>query len=401
MVEFKIKKNQLIFCYDTKNGRHEGNGWVYEILKREKRAWYWKSVFSFEKGDLLSSSDDPEKPVEFLICQKDKDGYFPIPRRILEINYDLLIHSSISISRKTFCTEDESVAIFKRIDQFVPNESLVVIGGNDVNALSEETFQSIIDSIPSRYEWTRYSEARVDAILKNYFETGKNSEAKLQKYLNKKISLKKDDNLSEALKTYELNKTEVILGKLKKMLNAESGYSERAWQDEILEIILLLYPKYLYVFKETEVPDAYLSKKRRLDFLLVDSSGNIDIIEIKKPFDSSIVTNVQYRENYIPLRELSGTVMQIEKYLFHLKGWGKRGEDAMTKKYSEKLPKDFKIQITNPIGIIIMGREKGLSAEQLRDFEVIKRQYKNVVDIITYDDLIRRLDFTVKQLKTS
>jgi len=388
------------YIYDTQNGRGGGNRWVYEKLKEDKE-WYWKGVFFFKKKDLLSSADDPDDPVEFLICKKGEDSYFHIPRRFLDVNFDLFIHSSISISRKTFCTDDESVSIFKRLDQLVPNESIVAIGGSNDAALSEKAFQSIIESIPSKYEWALYSGARVDAVLKNYFETGKNSEAKLQKYLNKKINLKENSNLSKALRSYELTKTEVILNKLKEMLAAESGYSEKLWQDEILEIILLLYPKYIHAFKETNVPDVYSSKKRRLDILLVDSGGNIDIIEIKKPFDSSVVTGVQYRDNFIPMRELSGTVMQIEKYLFHLKGWGKKGEESLTEKYSEKLPKGFRIQITNPTGIIIMGREKGLSVEQLRDFEVIKRQYKNVVDIITYDDLIRRLEFTVKQLKAS
>ncbi|HKO94952.1 MAG TPA: hypothetical protein VJU61_27550 [Polyangiaceae bacterium] len=28
------------------------------------------------------------------------------------------------------------------------------------------------------------------------------------------------------------------------------------------------------------------------------------------------MTSATYRDNYIPLRELSGTVMQLEKYLF-------------------------------------------------------------------------------------
>jgi hypothetical protein len=57
----------------------------------------------------------------------------------------------------------------------------------------------------------------------------------------------------------------------------------------------------------------------------------------------------------------------------------------------------FFIKITNPSGLIIMGRTVGLSEEQIQDFEVIKRKYKNVIDIITYDDLISRLKFTIKQ----
>jgi hypothetical protein len=42
-----------------------------------------------------------------------------------------------------------------------------------------------------------------------------------------------------------------------------------------------------------------------------------------------------------------------------------------------------------------MGRTKGLSQEQVQDFEVIKRKYKNVIDIVTYDDLIERLQFVI------
>nr|WP_236782315.1 Shedu immune nuclease family protein [Aliivibrio fischeri] len=181
------------------------------------------------------------------------------------------------------------------------------------------------------------------------------------------------------------------------MLNDEVSYSEAQWQEELLQIILLLYPKYIHVFKEARVRDTYSKKNRFIDYLLVDSTGNIDIIEIKKPFDKCIVTQRTYRDNYVPLKELSGTVMQIEKYIFYLNKWGLRGEDKLTEDYKEKLAPNFKLKITNPSGIIIMGRKKGLSDEQLQDFEIIKRKYKNVIDIITYDDLIERLQFTIKQ----
>ena len=38
-----------------------------------------------------------------------------------------------------------------------------------------------------------------------------------------------------------------------------------------------------------------------------------------------------------------------------------------------------------------MGREDRLTEDQKKDFEIIKRKYKNVIDILTYDDLLRRL----------
>ena len=71
----------------------------------------------------------------------------------------------------------------------------------------------------------------------------------------------------------------------------------------------------------------------------------------------------------------------------------------MTEKYKDKLPNNLKINITNPKGIIIMGREHNLSPNQIGDFEVIKRKYNNIIDIMTYDDLIKRLIFTIEQLE--
>ncbi len=48
-----------------------------------------------------------------------------------------------------------------------------------------------------------------------------------------------------------------------------------------------------------------------------------------------------------------------------------------------------------------MGRDNKLSPRQKEDFEIIKRKYNNIIDIVTYDELIRRLQFTIKQLETN
>ncbi|HPZ22231.1 MAG TPA: DUF4263 domain-containing protein, partial [Bacillota bacterium] len=97
-----------------------------------------------------------------------------------------------------------------------------------------------------------------------------------------------------------------------------------------------------------------------------------------------------------PLRELTGTVMQIEKYIYYLNRWGKVGEKKLTSRYREQLGDGFTIKIINPRAIIIMGRENELSADQRQDFEVIKRKYRNVIDIITYDELLERLETTLR-----
>ncbi len=243
----------------------------------------------------------------------------------------------------------------------------------------------------------KYVDARLSAVLRNYLDTAIDGKQKYIRYTNKKVSQKGIDLTSIFLEN-DLAKHTAILEKLNKMLKDENTYNEKQWQKEIIQIILLLYPKYINVFQETPIQDSYSGKTRALDYLLVDSCGNIDLVEIKRPFDECIVTSKKYRDNYIPLRELSGTVMQIEKYIFYLNKSGKKGEDTLTETYKTELPSGFKIKITNPRGIIIMGRENNLTIEQRHDFEVIKRKYKNIIDIITYDDLLRRLQFTIDQL---
>ena len=60
------------------------------------------------------------------------------------------------------------------------------------------------------------------------------------------------------------------------------------------------------------------------------------------------------------------------------------------------------IHISNPKAIIIVGRDKidgsDMSPNQQLDFEIIKRKYAHMMDIITYDDLLRRLENTITAL---
>ena len=96
--------------------------------------------------------------------------------------------------------------------------------------------------------------------------------------------------------------------------------------------------------------------------------------------------------------ELSGTIQQIEKYIYCLNSSDKAKEDVSNKLRSS-LPNGLNIQIVNPQGILILGRSNELNEQQTKDFELIKRQYKHIADIMTYDDLLFRLDNIVKSLE--
>ena len=130
----------------------------------------------------------------------------------------------------------------------------------------------------------------------------------------------------------------------------------------------------------------------------MDVDGHVDVIEIKKPFKAKIVTETTYRDNHVPHRELAGTVTQVEKYLFHLNRWGPAGEAELTRRFKRQLPSGLQVRIVNPCGLIVMGRDDDLTAPQKADFEVFRRQNKNVIDVVTYDDLLRRLQRLLEQL---
>lgn len=367
--------------------------WVYHEMDKSGAVTIAKA-FSFTKNELLTTFDQNQEhdPVEFQAAEKQGE-YFCFPKDTLSIDHDLYIHEDIKLERKLFVAE-RGISIFGKLDNLVSQS--IYVGGSEDGAIPEATLRELLKAFPNTYELNRYASARISGVLSSYIETKDDYEEKYQKYLNKRVT-REGTNLNYLFSEVELLKYRGILEKLNNMLDDENSYSEAQWQEELLQIVLLLYPKYIYVFKEAPVRDTYNNTNRNIDYLLVDSSGNTDIVEIKKPFDKCIVTNRTYRDNYIPLRELSGTVMQIEKYIFYLNKWGKKGEDKLSEHYKDEISPSFKIKITNPSGLIIMGRTKGLTQEQIQDFEVIKRKYKNVIDIITYDDLIERLQFVISR----
>lgn len=177
------------------------------------------------------------------------------------------------------------------------------------------------------------------------------------------------------------------------MLNRYEAIDEKQWQEKIHNILQLLYPKYICCAREIKF---YGGKKdKQPDFLLVDANGFVDILEIKKA-DVRMLT--QYRSNYVATREISGAIQQIEKYIFCLNSSDKAKEDV-SKKLTEFLPEGVEVKIVNPQGVLLAGRSNEFTDEQKKDFELIKRQYKHVADIMTYDDLAQRLRNIIASLE--
>ncbi|HWY38633.1 MAG TPA: Shedu immune nuclease family protein [Bacteroidia bacterium] len=398
MIVFNRDDKYINLAYSSEYGDED---WVTKALKESDHIRL-KKTFHFRGKDYVpheeKDEDDDDGIFDPQVFQfrfaELKSDYLKVILGIITRHVDVLFHESVDLDISYFVA-DINTPIFRLLEDLVSEP--IYVGGEFATAIPIEAFEQIIEGFPTPYEKKMYAEARMSAILKNYLDTTRDSETKFQRYMNKKISRSGND-LQKIFKDDELIKYETILEKIEGMLEDEQDYSEKAWQLEILQIVQLLHPKYIAVLSNVPIRDKTIND-RVLDFLLVDVNGHIDIIEIKKPFDNSIITKGKHRNNYIPLRELSGTIMQLEKYIFFLNRWGAEGEKYLSEKHKEKLPAGIEIKITNPSGIIIMGRDNKLSSEQKLDFEVVKRKYKNVVDIMTYDNLIHRLKTSIEQIQ--
>lgn len=382
--------------------------WVIEKLKEDGEIRF-KKTFSFVKGDLLddrhldlvddedSSSfgndDEPfnldDEGVTFRLGTLVED-YFEIDKGKITDNNKVYLHKSVRFDIKLFVSQ-RNISVFSKMEHFIKSD--IYIGGNNINAIPESVMWDLIKKFPNSHQKNLYEASVITSIIRDYVDSIPDYQAKYEKYLNKGGSVK-PSNLGPLLREQELHKFKLILDKLEFMLKEGKCNSEHQWQEEILMIIKLLYPKYVHAFKNVQ-----LKRKDQtdlfIDILLVDSGGYVDIIEIKKPFENVIITKGTYRDNHVPYRELTGTIMQIEKYIYHLNRWGADGEKFLSQKLPE-LPSEFEVKLTNPGGLVIMGRDHNLNKDQKRDFEVVKRKYKNIMDILTYDELIRRLKFMIE-----
>ena len=202
---------------------------------------------------------------------------------------------------------------------------------------------------------------------------------------------------------FEVQKFEYVHAELESMLRQVDGLSEKDWQTKILDLLLFVFPKYVAILENVHIKDFYstLGKAtdRYIDLMLVDANGSIDIIEVKKPFSNALLSRHPYRDSHTPRKELVGSVMQAEKYLFHLSKWGHAGEQEIYNKRQGELPAGIELKITNPKAMILLGRDNDFSGNQRFDFEIIRRKYANMLDIMTYDDLLRRVGNIIEMMK--
>ena len=390
-ISFEKRNDKLILVYVPAMG-------IDDIIKRldTEDGVTIKHTFFVTKELLCSDveeDDDWEETLRFCIGTIG-ESYIELDSEVLGTNHSFYFGNEIKLKPEMF-TAYRNISILRKIDEVVERDFYIGGDWENHNGISKETFDNLLEKFPKTAELDKYAHKRIASIIKDYFPECDKYEAIYEKFVESKNSsyASSVSGISKFNVQIELEQFTVAYQELKDMLDRYEAIDEKEWQKKIHNILQLLYPKYICCVREVRF---YGGKKdKQPDFLLVDANGFVDILEIKK---ADVRMLSQYRNNYVAAREVSGAIQQIEKYIFCLNSSDKAKKEV-SDKIDSMLPNGLKTQVVNPQGILLVGRSNEFTEEQKKDFELIKRQYNHVTDIMTYDDLLFRLNNIIESLK--
>lgn len=396
-IAFEAIDNELILSYSPAMGT--------ESIRKSistKDSFSIKHTFFVNKARLRESNKleyDLDDTIRFCIG-KIGEFYTLVDPEVLGTKH-LFYFSNDIILKLTLFIAYRNISILKKIDRLVDGDFYIGGKWEEKGGISLEAFYELINTFPKTAELDKYAENRIANILKEFFPECDKYEEIYRKFIDKTTLSRLDhkpNNAAKANASIELAQFSTALLELQDMLTQSESFCESVWQEKIQNILQLLYPKYILCTREVTFKgiDSY---DKRPDFLLVDANGYVDVLEIKKPSVQLLTKQASYRNNYVPVREFAGAIQQIEKYIFCLTSIEKSHKEVVCK-LSNLLPVGIKPEIVSPQGILLLGRSKDFNAQQKRDFELVKRQYKNITDIMTYDDLVMRLNNIINSLKS-
>lgn len=387
--EIGINRIMIQYSFD----RYDYDNVINEI---ETKGYFSINRTFFITKNNIDHYDDYDMYVT--IANSYDENYYVLDKEVFNIEKSFFISKKIKKIEESFF-HIYNTSIVKKVllcidEDFYLESDDYVEDNHDHIKVSE--YASLIKSFPTIREKDLYVDKTVSNMLAEYFEIV-DYDSKYNKYIEKhrKYVAKFDDSYDDL--DFKLLQYKQLLDRLKDVIEDETSTEEQC-QKIIINILLILFPKYLMCQEKVYIKSLDGSDKI-LDYMLIDANGYIDIVEIKKPnVAGPLSAHSYYRNNYYPLRELSGCVTQVEKYLYLLSSNKVKNEEKINEKYKDQLC-GIEVKINNPQGIIIYGRSNEMNEEQKRDFEIIKRNYKNVVDIITYDDLLDRLNNTIRYIE--
>lgn len=238
------EENKIILKYQPYDGNDK---WLMKAILEKQEDITISGRYNFSYKDYLGKDEYEEN----LFCLATlKDDYYFIRKDILGTTFDVFLDKKYPISLKTFELVLKDKNCFNAIDLFWNKEKLYIGGPNE--DIPSEDFQEIINNFPNYYERDLYVKSRIENILESYFNLDTSFSEKLSKYVIKKEK-KENAPIFNEIENYDIEKYELILEHLKKMIQNHSSYVEKKWQNEILKIITLIMPQYIFTLDSVSI----------------------------------------------------------------------------------------------------------------------------------------------------
>lgn len=200
---------------------------------------------------------------------------------------------------------------------------------------------------------------------------------------------------SESISSVNLLKAKAEIESLRELASdmekqIKAGHSEAWWQIYIKKNILIIQQGYI---KAIEKMNISIGDTKFPDFSLITHDNYLDILEIKKP-DTDLLKYDKDRNNYYLDAEISRAVVQVENYIANVTRYGDAVRTYILDNYT------MNIKAIKPRGIILAG-DASLFTEQKEkdDFRLLAQSNKNI-QIITYDEMLTRLQNYIKVLES-
>jgi Domain of unknown function (DUF4263) len=199
--------------------------------------------------------------------------------------------------------------------------------------------------------------------------------------------LKAEAMSSIAIKAVEIDSLKRLATEFKTELSNQ--HPESWWQDYIQARILIMQQGYI---RPVEKMNVAIGNTKFPDFALVTHDNYLDILEIKKP-DTTILKEDKSRGNYHWDTEIARAIIQVENYLEHISNQAAQVRSFVKDTYG------LELKVVRPRGFILAGNSAEFSSQKQRDdFRLLSHGLKNVT-VITYDELLVRLENHIRVLE--
>jgi len=199
--------------------------------------------------------------------------------------------------------------------------------------------------------------------------------------------LKSEAMSSIAIKAVEIDSLKRLATEFKAEL--ANQHPESWWQNYIQARILIMQQGYI---RPVEKMNVAIGNTKFPDFALVTHDNYLDILEIKKP-DTIILKEDKSRGNYHWDTEISRAIIQVENYLEHISNQAAQVRSFVKDTYG------LELKVVRPRGFILAGNSaEFLSQKQRDDFRLLSHGLKNVT-VVTYDELLVRLENHIRVLE--